>query len=192
MGGPPVRLRTRFMASRGSAPDREGADLRAISVALDRAQYAYAADLYDMNRTLQRDVEASLLRAEVALKQDDAARALAILLKLRPENREQEARRHILLGASYTRNFQYGVADEHFEAARTAATKNRDLLAQVAYRQGRRFVLTQQPERAREFLEPARDGRTKRSHLEALHLESFILDREGKYRDEARVLATLL
>lgn len=192
MGAPPVRVSERTMASRGSFSERESVDLRALNAALERAQYAYAADLYDMNRTLQRDHQASLLRAEVALKQDDAARALAILLKLRPENQELESRRHMLLGAAYTRDFQYDVADEHFEAARASAGKNRDLIAQIAYRQGRRFVFASQPQRAREFLEAARDGRSKRSRLEAMLLEAFILDREGKYRDEARVLATLL
>ncbi|MBV9270405.1 MAG: hypothetical protein JO165_04880 [Candidatus Eremiobacteraeota bacterium] len=180
------------MSSGGWISEEEDADLRAIVVALERAQYAYAADLYDLNRTLQRDAAASLLRAEVALNQDDAARALAILLKLRAEKRELEVRRNILLGAAYTHNFQYDVADEHFEAARAAAGSDRDLAAQTAYRQGRRFVATDQPELARQFLQAARDGSSKRSQLEALQLESHVLEAEENYRDQARILMLLL
>ena len=89
----------------------------------------------------------------------------------------------------------FGAADEELSAAYEAAkrTGKKDLIAEVAYRYGRRYALSSnEPAAARQYLQPIRDGGSVESRLNALQLESCILSREGRAREQALMLTEML
>jgi len=170
----------------------------------DEGRFLEAAALFDENSRAQvPKLDESFLRARLYLREAHMEhRAISLLngVKTSKQNRDF-VEREMLLGEAYavaearafTKDFR--AADERFKAAMSAATDIADpeLLAQVAYRLGRRHaVAANEPQKAREALALARGGSSLESRLDAQHLESWILSREGRVRDQARILSELL
>ena len=101
----------------------------------------------------------------------------------------------MFLGEAYAVTGDGRAADSHLDAAMKAAKtlKDADLVAAVAYRLGRRHALTgNEPQVDRRSGSDYAPGQTTEARLDALHLESWILNREARSRDQARVLIELL
>lgn len=163
----------------------------------NEGRYSGAADLYDSQARDSIPLHASFLRARIYMRTPgEGYKAVALLNRLRtPKSGAEYAWQQMLLGEAYAVTGDERGADSRLEAAlKTAeATRDRDLIAEVAYRIGRRFVVTSnQPDRAREYLQLVRQGVSTDTRLNALHLESWILSREARTRDQARVLMELL
>ena len=169
-----------------------------LSKLFDEGHYSTAADLYDVHaRGSSPPVDASFLRARIYMRMPgEGYRAVALLNRLRTSKAGPEfARLQMFLGEAYAVTGDSRAADSHLDAAMKAAKtlKDADLVAAVAYRLGRRHALTgNEPQVAREWLQIARQGQTTEARLGALHLESWILNREARSRDQARVLIELL
>lgn len=164
----------------------------------DEGRYAAAADLYDGHaRDSTPPVDASFLRARIHMRMPgEGYRAVALLNRVRAAKSGSEyVCLQMLLGEACAVTGDSRGADNHLDVAMKSAKalRNDDLIAGVAYRLGRRHALTgNQPEVAREWLQLARRGQTIEAKLNALHLESWILNREARSRDQARVLMELL
>ena len=163
----------------------------------DEGRYSGAADLYDSQARGSIPLRVSLLRARIHMrKSGEGYKAVALLNHLRTAKSGADyARVQMLLGEAYTVTGDERSADSRLEAALKSAraTTDPNLIADVAYRIGRRFAVTgNEPERAREYLQLVRQGQSTETKLNALHLESWILGREARTRDQARVLMELL
>jgi DNA-binding CsgD family transcriptional regulator/tetratricopeptide (TPR) repeat protein len=159
--------------------------------------YADASRLYDEATSTQTaPLSASFLRARVYLRMNQGPEALSLLNRLTtPKSGEDYVRKLMLLGEARAVTKDPEGADHQLETALTAArtTKNSDLIADVAFRLGRRHVgMAAEPDRARELLSDVRGGKSLESKLNALHLESWILSRESRVREQARVLSEIL
>jgi len=161
----------------------------------DAGRFSDAAALFDDRAREQRPTfEASLRRAHLHLRVNPP-QALSILNELHPRHNTAEfVRRESLLGEVQALVGDYDAADERFEAAlKTArALNDGELIANVGYRIGRRFIMANAPAPAREALELARAGRSAEAAMDALHLETFVLSREGRPREQAGLLVELL
>lgn len=161
-------------------------------------QYAKAAALYDSSAHISKaPFEAALLRGRIHMRTpEEGYKAVSLLNGLRaPRSGADAARLRMLLGEAYAMTGDDRGAESRLEAALKLAqdTRDHDVIADVAYRIGRRHVVTSnRPELAREYLHLVREGRTAETRLNALHLESWILSREARARDQARVLMELL
>jgi DNA-binding CsgD family transcriptional regulator len=163
----------------------------------DRGQYTKAAALYDDVFTVaSAPVEATLLRARLYMRSAETPKCIALLNRIRKSaSGPLRAQQQMLLGESYASSGDLKSADKQLEAAFAAAmaSNDKELIAQVAFRSGRRYVLfDNQPAKAREYLAFVRAGTTVDARLNALHLESWILNREKRTGDQARVLTQLL
>jgi DNA-binding CsgD family transcriptional regulator len=169
-----------------------------MSRLFDEGHYSTAADLYEGHaRGPTPPVDASFLRARIFMrKPGEGYRAVSLLNRLRTSKSSPEyVRLQMFLGEAYAVTGDARAADSHLDSAmKTAETlKDTELVAAVAYRIGRRHALTgSEPQIAREWLQVARRGQTTEAKLNALHLESWILSREARSRDQARVLMELL
>jgi DNA-binding CsgD family transcriptional regulator len=169
-----------------------------IAALFERGEYAQAATIYDSTYSAKTaPLEASLYRARVHMRMNgESPKALALLNRLRGSAKsEQLIRVRMLLGEVYGTTGDFEAADEELHAAFEAAKRSgkKDLIADVAYRYGRRYALSSnQPEEARQFLQPIRSGGSVESRLNALQLESCILSREGRAREQAHVLTEML
>jgi DNA-binding CsgD family transcriptional regulator len=163
--------------------------------AFDEGRLAEASALYNANKSTGATAEANLLRARILMNLDAPA-AIGSLLKIRDARPAKEivVQALALLGDAYARTGDFGAADHSLQEAFDLAGRvgDADLSAFVGYRSGRRFLAEGNPERARESLDLARAGRSVESRLNALHLESYILSREGRLREQARVLVEML
>ncbi len=172
-----------------------GSDIAAL---FERGEYAQAATIYDSTYSAKTaPLEASLYRARVHMRVNgESPKALALLNRLRGSAKgEQLIRVRMLLGEVYGTTGDFEAADEELHAAFEAAkrTGKKDLIADVAYRYGRRYALSSnEPEEARQFLQPIRNGGSAESRINALQLESCILSREGRAREQAHVLTEML
>ena len=179
-------------------PVRKGGGARlldAMARAFDEGRYGEAAAMYDQDAAAP-PIEATFLRARLYLRARERHKAVSILNGLAPaKGTENWVWREMLLAEAYGASADFKAADAHLAFAVEAARRigEAELLAAVGYRLGRRYaLLTAQPKLAREGLLLARSGRTVESRLDALHLEAWILSREGRIRDEARVLIEIL
>ncbi len=169
-----------------------------MAILFDEGQYSNAADLYETNaRGMLAPLDAAFLRARIHMrKPGEGYKAVSLLNGLRtPKTGADFARLQMLLGEAYAVTGDERGADSRLEAALKAAkaTADRNVIADVAYRLGRRHAITgNQPDRAREYLPLVREGGSTETRLNALHLESWILSREARARDQARVLMELL
>jgi DNA-binding CsgD family transcriptional regulator/tetratricopeptide (TPR) repeat protein len=153
-----------------------------------------AAAIYD-EHAKHAPHDAILLRARIYLNSDPPA-AIGFLLALKSSKPTKAllAECLALLGDAYARIGDFPAADTSLEEALriSKGLANHELLAQVGYRLGRRYLAEGDVEQAREILPLAREGRSIIARIGALHLESFILSREGRFREQARVLTELL
>ena len=161
----------------------------------ESGEYAQASALYDQHvGSAQRSIGAAILRARIALH-SNVPQAVAILNDLRPARGSIESVwREMLLGYASALTGDYDGADERFATAlkTTRTLRDVDLASAIAYRMGQRHLMTNNPARARDAWAIVRESRSPAAHLNALHLESYIYSREGRLRDQARVLAELL
>jgi DNA-binding CsgD family transcriptional regulator len=161
-------------------------------------QYSRAAALYDAHSTRSLPpLYAGFLRARIFMRTSgEGYKAVSLLNRLRtPKSGPDYARLQMLLGEAYACTGDERGADSRLETALNAAKtgQDRNLIANVAFRIGRRYVATgNQPDKAREYLQLARHGDSVETRLNALHLESRILSREARAKDQARVLIELL
>lgn len=161
----------------------------------DEGQYNEAAALYQRAAQGKSTPNAAtFLRARIAMRQSPHE-APEILNGVRTtKNSADFARQQMLLGEASASTDDFLGADEHLTSALAVAESLGDqaLLAEVGYHIGRRHVMTADASLAREGLALARTGKSLESRLDALHLESWILSREGRLREQARVLTELL
>jgi DNA-binding CsgD family transcriptional regulator/tetratricopeptide (TPR) repeat protein len=169
-----------------------------MAVLFDRGEYTKAAALYDDVFTVATaPVEATLLRARVHMRQNgEVPKSIALLNRIRKSTSgPMQVRQRMLLGESYASTGDFASADRQLDAAfkSASASNDKELIADVAFRLGRRFALFDvQTAKARTYLPFVRGANTIDSRLNALHLESWILSREGRTRDQVRVLMQLL
>jgi DNA-binding CsgD family transcriptional regulator len=122
--------------------------------------------------------------------------ALALLLAA-PQSRfkgPEQVQRDILLAEAFARTRDFRESDFRLDAALTAAKQigDADLVAAVAYRHVRRYLLAEDPAAAREFLPLTRRGRSRFTRLYALFAETLILPYEERVREQAERLIELL
>jgi DNA-binding CsgD family transcriptional regulator len=162
---------------------------------VDGGYYSEAAALYDEHCIHEQPpIDAVLLRAEIHLAKD-YPQAIALLNALSPEDDTVDAvRRETLLGEAYALSQDYEAADHFLQSAlQTArALHEPDLVAAAGYRMGRRYVMENASAKARDAWRIACEGESFESKLNAQHLDSFILSREGRFRDSAHALTELL
>jgi DNA-binding CsgD family transcriptional regulator len=168
-----------------------------MSNLFEEGLYEDAGRLYDEATSSQTaPLSASFLRARIYLRMSKGPEALSLLNRLTTaKSGEEYVRKLMLLGEARAVTKDLEGADHQLEAALAAArtTRNSDLIADVAFRLARRHVgMAAKPGRARELLSDARQGKSLESRLNALHLESWILSRESRVRDQARVLTEIL
>jgi DNA-binding CsgD family transcriptional regulator len=190
MGGPPL-LEGAKMASPRLNLRRLVPNVQSL---FDEGRFAEAAAIYDNIDSNAADENAVIVRARIALR-IDPPRAIAILNRLHPKKTSSAAAwKAMVLGEAHALIGDYLAADTHLDDALRIARSvaSRDLIAAAAYRKARRFIMSAEPQQARNFLPLARDGVSVSAKLDALHLESFILSREGRFKEQAKVLVELL
>jgi len=160
----------------------------------DAARFKDAAWLYDDESGKNPPLEATFLRARIYLKHDDAPAAIRLLERSPAGKGPLSARRAMLLGAAYAHGRNYSLADEFFDFADTTARRIKapELICDIAFYRARRYAYERRPDAARELLPLARSYGSESAQLRALQLEGFILDQEGRHREEARILLELL
>ncbi len=160
----------------------------------EAGRYGEAAALYDAGAPATTPLDAAILRARAYLKSDDAPSAINVLEHREPGRGVSAARRSMVLAQSYAHIAKYQAADELFDNAQRIAREVNDdtLLADISYNRAQRYLFERHTEAARELLPKVRAARAEFAQLRALHLESFILEMEGRHHDAARVLLALL
>lgn len=139
-------------------------------------------------------LSAVLEEARGHLRGDDAPAAIALLEDL-PRGRDANAARiSALLGQAYAQVGSFDLADDLLDGAAAVAKRLGDasLSSDVAHARAMRRLLEHKPDAARELLPQVRGTRNEAGQLRALHLESLILQEEGRHRDAARMLLQLL
>jgi DNA-binding CsgD family transcriptional regulator len=166
-----------------------------MAALFDAGRFNDAAAVYDAHIGQEAPAfDASLLRARLYLR-SNPPQALAVLNTLHPRSGTADfALREMLLGEVTALVSDFEAADAHFERALATARglKDAELVANVGYRIGRRFIMANLPQQAREALDLARSGHSPEAALDAMHLETFVLSREGRPREQATLLIELL
>lgn len=165
-----------------------------IAALFDAGQYTRAAELYDAAPRGTLSIATALIRARIYLR-SDAPSALKFLHGLRPpKGSAQAVRRDTLLGEAYALSGDYAAADDHLRHAQTAANKmnDPDLVADAAYHRARRHIMSGDAAKAREAIRQAQAAGSLVHRLDVMHTESAVMGREGRHRDQARLLMELL
>lgn len=191
---PPNVLRvTRSGAARSRQSDAR--TVREVHALFEEGRFTESAALYDgVWQRSAAPIEASMVRARIYLR-TDVPKAVALLNRTPcKKGSSEQVWRDLLLGEAYALLDDYDAADARFDDAFEVADRLGDsaLIAQVAYRLGRRRIMAGDPKGAREALVRMQRSGSPASRLDTLHLESFILSREGRLADQARVLTELL
>jgi DNA-binding CsgD family transcriptional regulator len=130
------------------------------------------------------------------MRSAEMPKSIALLNRIRKfASGALQVRLQMLLGESYASSGDLKAADKQLDAAFAAAkaANDKELIADVAFRMARRFLLFDtQTAKAREYLPFIRAATSIDARLNALHLESWILSHEARTRDQARVLVQLL
>lgn len=150
--------------------------------------------MYDAEAPKNAPLEAAVLRARVHLKNGEAPAAIRILERRAAGKGAWRARRSTTLATAYALVENYAVADELFGEAAAAASRlgDTELASDVAYSRAQRHLFERRADLAKALLPQVRESRTQLGQIRALHLESAVLNRERRYRDQARVLLELL
>lgn len=190
---PKTRSVTKTSSAKRTPSKREA--VRALRALFHAGRYGEAASLYDDSwHERNAPAEAALIRARLYLR-SDVAKTVAFLNRLQfADGSEDEAWRLMLLGEAHALLDDYSSADDRFDAAMSIADRRRSqrLAAEVAYRIGRRHIMANDPAAARRALDVMYREASASTRLDALHLDSFILSRDGRFFDQARVLIELL
>ena len=161
----------------------------------EEGRFKAAAEVFDSHAGNSERPEVILQAARAHMNADPAS-ALRLLLKLRlPRSGERDkVERDALLIEAFSRTRDFESADERLKAALKSARKlgDGDLLTTVGYRGVRRYLLAQDPARARTYLDYARTGRSSRSRIYAAYAETIILSYEERVLEQAERLTELL
>jgi DNA-binding CsgD family transcriptional regulator len=164
--------------------------------AFEAAEFDAAADVFDAQNTGTPPIEAVLLRARIYLKKNNAAAARALLesRRVKESSGAIKAEIAILLAAAYARANRFDVADLQFAAADDLLRRVRDtrLAAELTHQRAMRFAIERRLEDARAAVGRLRRFTSGKAQIDAAFDESFIYSSEGRYRDQAAVLQTLL
>jgi DNA-binding CsgD family transcriptional regulator/tetratricopeptide (TPR) repeat protein len=168
--------------------------LAAVESAVDSARLTEAEALLERVPGHQITPERLLLEARLRHLQERAPAVIGALSGQHFKNPEQEAHRALLLAIAHTRVNEYAAADEYFESALAYARHANDieLQAEIAYRRGRRYGAQKDLSAAREQLELARNGTSLPRKVDALVLESYIYNLEGRHAQQADALRRAL
>lgn len=167
--------------------------LAAIDAAIRRARFGQARELLrEIGDTANPAVLILAGRLEVFC--DDAPAAIRVLSNRRFDDAHSQMERALLLGAAYARVGEYDAADEYFDSAEDLAKRLRDarIAVEIALRRGRRYAYAGDLAKARECQRTAAHAESPVARLQALHLESFICGREGRYGQQAQYLRRVL
>lgn len=137
---------------------------------------------------------ADLLYARALLKRD-AARAVDVLLGLRPRMNTQPDRfvTALYLGVGFARLRDFATADKHFEAARSLVdARSLDAAAELANRRGRRYLLESRIGDAWRCFELTLVDRSMKGRLRSERLKGAIHHCEEQYVEQAESLARAL
>jgi DNA-binding CsgD family transcriptional regulator len=165
-------------------------DLAAVESALDGARLKEAEALLARVRGKQNAPDRLLVEARLRHLQDQAPAVIGILSGHSFKDQRQEVQRALLLAIAHTRVNEYAVADEYFESASAGTERLHDaeLQAEIAYRRGRRYGAEKNAGAAREQLALAQKGVSPARKVDALILESYIYNIEGRHAQQAGAL----
>jgi DNA-binding CsgD family transcriptional regulator/predicted negative regulator of RcsB-dependent stress response len=168
--------------------------LGAAEAALDEARLSEAEELLRQTPGRQNAPERLLLQARLHHLQDHAPAVIGALSGQKFKDPQQEARRVLMLAIAHTRLNEYAVADEYFESALGYAERSHDaeFQSEIAYRRGRRYAAQKDLGAAREQLAIARQGTSPTRKVDALMLESYIYNMEGRHAQQADALRRAL
>src|SRR5215469_13993555 len=128
--------------------------------AYGEGRFRDAAGIYDENARSE-PVGTTILAARAHMH-SAPSQALQLLLRLHvpPNQRHAQVETDLLLGEAYGRTGDFESADQRLEAAHQKAIRlgDSDLLSQVGYRFVRRFLLSNEPSKARKYLALTRAG----------------------------------
>lgn len=169
-------------------------DLAAVESALGGARLTEAETLLARAHGKRNAPERLLMEARLRHLQDKAPAVIGVLSGHTFKDVRAEAQRSLLLAIAHTRVNEYAVADEYFESALAHATRLRDpeLQAEIAYRRGRRYGAEKNLIAAREQLALAQKGVSPARKVDALLLESYIYNIEGRHAQQAGALQRAL
>ena len=165
-------------------------ELAAVESALNDARLAEAEALISRMPSGMSSPGRLLAEARLRHLQDNAPAVIGLLSGESFKDAWDEAQRALLLAIAHTRVNEYAVADEYFEAAQKHADgfDDRELQAEIAYRRGRRYGAEKNLAAAREHLALAQQGSSPERKVDALILESYIYNIEGRHAQQARAL----
>lgn len=159
-----------------------------MQTAIGEARVKDAAALYD--RKPLQDPDAVLLRARVALKQQQPREAMQLLLRLKHLEPGREAQRLMLMGVAESRVNQFEAADNYFD--RAGNVPKCSLGAELPYWRGRRYLLERRSDEAREQLHAMQPYSSAPAIAMAGTLESGIFIQNERYFEAARSLMAML
>jgi DNA-binding CsgD family transcriptional regulator len=155
-----------------------------------RAEFLAAADVYDeaVGDGATPSYDDELRRARVALKHDVNV-AVASLIRRAPKSANGARRGEwaLLLGIGYARMRDFERADRHFEMAGGILTTTADR-AQLAYHRSVRQLFEGRTDEAWRLAGEMSCDRSLTTRISNEMLNSFILSREERYREEAESL----
>jgi DNA-binding CsgD family transcriptional regulator len=164
-----------------------------IELALDSARLGEAEHmLRDLDDP--HSPHALVFAARLRLLYDDPHAAIRLLADRDFSDRALTLQRLLLLGSACARTGEYAAADEYFDAAYKRSERSRDVdaLAALALARGRRYAFAREFEKARAQQRLALQAPSHVRKIEALELESFIYELEGRYDRQAATLERML
>ena len=158
------------------------------------AQYARVAALYD-SKIADGDHpenDAILLRARTFLK-TDSKQIVPFLLKqtLQSPTKTQQARLAMYLGTGYSRLGDFVEADRSFAKAK-AVFREGQTLGELAAHLTRRYLDQRDLDSAREWQKASLVDRTLSGKIRSEHLNSYILARSERFKDQAHSVTRVL
>ena len=179
---------------RGPADAGEPTLTARMSALWEAARFKDAAAIYDTESSEKPTPEAMILRARAYLKSGEAPAAIGLLERTRPGRASFSVRRSKVLAMAHALIGNYAVADELFDEAARAASRllDAELMSDVAYSRAHRHLFERRVDRARPLLPQVHAVAKPFCRIRALHLESAILNQEGRHHEQAHVLLDLL
>lgn len=158
----------------------------------EEGRFSEAAAIYDADAGPDPDFEAVLLRARAYLKSDAAPSAIDLLERRRSPKGSSSALHSMVTAQAYAQVGNYTSADQLFDEAAASARGDAELITDISYYRAQRYLFERRTGEARTLLPDVQALAAEFGQLRALHLESFILEIEGRHREEALVLMQLL